>query len=79
MGAYIYGITVFKIFIWAGIASNIRTEILWFQNVYIRRYTSPNENFEYGYPDSNTLLTFLLQKDSENVLCFAYVQRLPAA
>ena len=23
---------------------------------YIRRYTSPNENFEYGYPHSNTLL-----------------------
>ena len=25
---------------------------------YIRRYTSPNENVEYGYPCSNTLLTF---------------------
>ena len=32
---------------------------------YIRRYTSPNENFEYGYPHSNALLTFSLQKDSE--------------
>ena len=46
---------------------------------YIRRYTSPNENLEYGYPLSNTLLTVFLQKDSENVLCCAYVQRLPAA
>ena len=35
---------------------------------YIRRYTSPNENFEYGYPHSNAPLTFSLQKDGENVL-----------
>ena len=25
---------------------------------YIRQYTSPNENFEYGYPHSNALLQF---------------------
>ena len=42
---------------------------------YIGRYTSPNENFEYGYPHSNALLTFSLQKDSENVLCCAYTSR----
>ena len=30
---------------------------------YIQRYTSLNENFEYGYPHSNALLTFSLQKD----------------
>ena len=46
---------------------------------YIRRCTSPNENFEYGYPHSNALLTFSIQKDSKTVLCCAYVQRLPAA
>ena len=28
---------------------------------YIRRYTSPNENFEYGYPHSNALLIFFLK------------------
>ena len=28
---------------------------------YIRRYTSPNQNFEYGYPHSNALLQFLLK------------------
>ena len=27
----------------------------------IRRYTSPNENFEYGYPHSNVLLQFGLK------------------
>ena len=31
-------------------------------------YTSPNENFEYGYPHSNELLTFIFQKDSK--MCF---------
>ena len=39
---------------------------------YIRRYTSPNENFEYGYPNSNALLNFSHKKDSESVLCSAY-------
>ena len=28
---------------------------------YIRRYTSPNENFEYGYPHSNAFLQFCLK------------------
>ena len=28
---------------------------------YIRRYTYPNENFEYGYPHSNALLQFCLK------------------
>ena len=28
---------------------------------YIRRYTSPNENFKYGYPHSNALLQFRLE------------------
>ena len=27
----------------------------------IRRYTSPNENFEYGYPHSSALLQFCLK------------------
>ena len=28
--------------------------------MFIQRYTSPNENFEYGYPHSNALLQFYL-------------------
>ena len=28
---------------------------------YIQRYTSPNENFEYGYPHSYALLQFVLK------------------
>ena len=31
---------------------------------YIRRYTSPNENFEYGYPHSNALLQSCLKLES---------------
>ena len=27
---------------------------------YVQRYTSPNENIEYGYPHSNALLQFYL-------------------
>ena len=30
---------------------------------YIRRFTSPNENFEYGYPHSNALLQFRLESE----------------
>ena len=29
--------------------------------MYVRRYTSPNDNFEYGYPHSNVLLQSLLK------------------
>ena len=29
---------------------------------YIRRYTSPNENFEYGYSHSNVLFNFYTSK-----------------
>ena len=39
---------------------------------YIRRYTSPNENFEYGYPHSNALLQFCLKLErcmSHNAAC----------
>ena len=41
-----------------------------FPNVYPSIYL-PKWNIEYGYPPSNVLLTFSLQKDSENVLCCA--------
>ena len=46
LGRYIIGYTVVK--------CDFRT--------YIRRYTSPNENFEYGNPHSNALLNFSLKK-----------------
>ena len=56
------GITIFKIFIWGGILSDIRSETMFYGSAcaslnfrpFIRRYTSPNENFEYSYPLINT-------------------------
>ena len=47
-----------------------RSRKTWFPNLYPTIYPPPpppNENFEYGYPHFNALLTFSLQKDSENV------------
>ena len=46
---------------------------------YSRRYTSPNENFEYGYPHSNAQLTFSLQKRQRNVLDAPIRPATPAA
>ena len=52
----------------------------------MRRYTSPNENFEYGYPHSNALLTFFLQKTAKMYFVVpirpaaaSCIKRLPAA
>ena len=46
---------------------------------YIRRYTSQNDNSEYGYPHSNALVLFFLQRDCEKIVCCTYSQWLPAA
>ena len=47
------GITIFKIFFWGDISSNIRSEITLYgssrASPYIRRYSSPNKKFEYSY------------------------------
>ena len=65
---YIVGYTVGNLVLRRRVSGAIKRDF----RTYIRRYTSPNENFEYDYPHSNALLTFSLQKDSENVLCCAY-------
>ena len=46
---------------------------------YIPRYTSTNETFEYGYPHSNALLTFSLQKDREKYFVAPIRPATPAA
>ena len=61
---YIVGYTVGNLVLRRRISGVVKRDF----RTFIRRYTSPNENFEYGYPHSNALLTFSLQKDSENVL-----------
>ena len=78
LGRYIVVYTVGNLVLQRRVSGAIKRDF----RTYIRRYTSPNENFEYGYPHSNVLLTFSLQKDSEIVLCCAYTPsgcRLPAA
>ena len=65
LGRYIVGYTVGNLFLLRRVRGAVKCDF----RTYIRQYTSLNENFEYGYPLSNALLTFSLEKDSENVLC----------
>ena len=64
LGRYIVGYTVENLVLRRRLSGAVKRDF----RTYIRRYTSQNENSEYGYPHSNALLTF----DSENVLCCAY-------
>ena len=61
LGRYIVGYTVGNLVLRRRASGAVKLDF----RTYIRRYTSPNENFEYGYPHSNALLTFILQKDSK--------------
>ena len=64
LGIYIVRYTVGNLVLRRCVSGAVKRDF----RTYIRRYTSPNENFEYGYPHSNAHLTFSLLKDSENVL-----------
>ena len=68
LGRYIVGCTVGNLVLRRRVSGAVKRDF----RTYIRQYTSPNENFEYGYPHFNALLTFSLQKDNGNVLCCAY-------
>ena len=60
LGRYIVGYTVGNLVLRGRVSGAVKRDF----RMYIRRYTSANENFEYGYPHSNALLTISLQKDS---------------
>ena len=75
LGRYIVGYTVGNLVLWRRISGAVKRDF----RMYIRRYTSPNENFEHGYPHSNALLTFSHQKDSKNVLYAPIRPATPAA
>ena len=75
LGRYIVGYTVGNLVLWRRVSGAVKRDF----RTYIRRYTSPNENFEYGYPHSNALLTLSLQIDSENVLFAPISPATPAA
>ena len=57
LGRYIVGYTVGNLVLRGRTSMAVKC---YFQT-YIQRYTSPNENFEYGYPHSNALLQFELK------------------
>ena len=53
-GRYIVGYTVGNLVLQQRVSRAVKHDF----RTYIRRYTSPNENFEYNYPNSNALLTW---------------------
>ena len=57
MGRYNVRYTVGNLVLWRCPSGAVRRDF----RTYIRRYTSPNENFEYGYPHSNARLQFHLK------------------
>ena len=59
LGRYIVGYTVGNLVLRRRVSGAVKRDF----RTYIRRYTSPNENFEYGYPHSNALSTFSLHKE----------------
>ena len=58
LGRYIVGYTVGNLVLRRCVNGAVKRDF----RTYIRRYTSRNENFEYGYPHSNALLTFPFKK-----------------
>ena len=56
LGRYTVGYTVGNLVLRRRASGAVKRDF----RTYIRRYTSPNENFEYGYPHSNALLQFRL-------------------
>ena len=52
LGRYIVGYTVGNLVLRRHARGAVKRDF----RTYIRRYTYPNENFEYGYPHSNALV-----------------------
>ena len=57
LGRYIIGFTVRNLVLRRRASGAVKRDF----RTYIQRYTSPVENFEYGYPHSNALLQFELK------------------
>ena len=60
LGRYIVGYTVGNLVLRRRASGALKRDF----RTYIRRYTSPKENFEYGYLHSNELLQFELKLES---------------
>ena len=57
LGRYIVGYTIGNLVLRRRASGAVKHDF----QTYIRRYTSPNEIFEYGYPHSNALLQYRLK------------------
>ena len=57
-GRYIVGYTVGNFVLRRRVSGAVKHDF----RTYIRRYTSPNDKFEYGYPHSNVLLNMFTSK-----------------
>ena len=62
LGRYIVGYTVGNFVLRRRVSGAVKHDF----RPYIRRYTSPNEKFEYGYPHSNVFFNFYTSK----TICF---------
>ena len=65
LGRYIVGYTVGNLVLRRRVCGAVKRDF----RTYIRRYTSQNEHFEYGYPHSNALLNFPLKKTVKMTFC----------
>ena len=75
LGRYIVGYTVGNFVLRRRVSGAVKHNF----RTYIRRYTAPNENFEYGYPHSNVLFYFFASKTRyllQNVSCMTDVKPL---
>ena len=73
LGRYIAGYTLRNLVLRRHVSGAVKCDF----GMYIRRYTSLNESFEYGYPHSNALVTFFLSKRQWN--CSLLCLRIGAA
>ena len=62
LGRYIVRYMVGNLVLWRRTSRALKRDI----RTYIGQFTSPNENFEYGYPHSNAFLQVLLKLERCN-------------
>ena len=70
LGLYIVGYTVGNFVLRRRVSGAVKHDI----RAYIRRYTSPNDKFEYGYPHSNVLFNIYTTKPGiclKNISCMS--------
>ena len=75
LGRYIVGYTVGNFVLRRRVSGAVKHDF----RTYIRRYTSPNDKFEYGYPHSNVLFNMYTSKQGiclKNISCMSDVYSL---